>query len=123
MWDCQVEASRLLYQAPAASSPADPQLLVQNAHVSLCGDNNPSYYTLGGFTDFLLEQATVVKPEHWGYGKDAVYYVNGYYLYDGMGYCNIAVEIRPEVEGDVNGDGDVGIGDIVAIANIMAGIK
>lgn len=24
---------------------------------------------------------------------------------------------------DVNGDGDVGIGDIVAITNIMAGIK
>ena len=30
--------------------------------------------------------------------------------------------IREEVIGDVNGDGEVGIGDIVAITNVMAGI-
>jgi hypothetical protein len=32
-------------------------------------------------------------------------------------------EILGEIEGDVNGDGQVGIGDIVAITNVMAGIN
>ena len=123
---CKVEGSRLTYEMPVATTQSAPQLLIQNSYVSLSGSTITTAYTLGGFNDFSMEEVTVVKPENWGYGTGVVSNVSDYCLYDGTGACNMAVEIRPDgwqAEGDVNGDGQVGIGDIVAITNVMAGIE
>ena len=42
-------------------------------------------------------------------------------LYEATTAWNMFTEIKEFAQGDVNGDGSVGIADIVAITNIMAG--
>ncbi len=73
---------------------------------------------------------------NWGFdGNNADYVVNtpGAYkvtfffnpdalLDNGFNVHCVLEALETEVEGDVNGDGEVGIGDIVTITNVMAGI-
>ena len=77
------------------------------------------------------EQKITFLPQHGHYRHLRVYQVTEI-IYDITFYFNpdalldngfnVHCVVAKPVYGDVNGDGQVGIGDIVAITNIMAGI-
>ena len=103
---------------------------------------NDGVYTLKKLS-VQLEQGTIyykVVADHnwnnlnWGFdGNNADYVVNEAGTYDITFYFNpeeklengynVDCVVAAPLKGDVNGDGVVGIGDIVAITNVMAGIE
>ena len=118
--DCAVNAVRMYHLKPNAGTSAT-SLQIIKSHVKLSGTSFATDYTLGGYLTFMLTDCEVVKPTDWMWTKP--YSIDEYCLTDMTGYPSMEVEIIPVIEGDVNRDGQVGIGDIVAITNVMAGTE
>ena len=119
--DCQVEASRLFYKMPSYISINTSELVVDNAHVSLEGNADPTVFTLGGFRTFSMQNAHMATPTDWRYFDDA--YKIWDYCVINHEYANMPVEIVPDnvqLKGDVNDDNVVDVADIATIISVMA---